>query len=150
MPLERDLALVDEGLTNVVFSLPDTLTLLVCLSLGQAETEEDDQDWRASTEPEQRALSVRGGADKCTSEDSRKQVTEDITLLQQSRDETSSRQRAVLQCSRSSIAVETAHSNTEQRSHSKELVVQYVWQKPVPNSMTMKRMLLTTNGHFRP
>jgi hypothetical protein len=26
----------------------------------------------------------------------------------------------------------------------------YVWQKPVPSSSTIKRMLLTTNGHLRP
>lgn len=53
MVLQRDSALGDEGLSDTLSCLPDFLTLLVCLRLGQAETEDDDQHRRTGTKPEQ-------------------------------------------------------------------------------------------------
>jgi len=53
VPLQRNFAFGDEGLSDIVSSFSDSLTLLVCLCLGQAETEDDYQDWGTCAEPEQ-------------------------------------------------------------------------------------------------
>lgn len=53
MLLKGDFSFGDEGLGDIVARLTDPLTLLVCLRLRQAETEDDDQKRRAGAEPEE-------------------------------------------------------------------------------------------------
>jgi hypothetical protein len=58
MLLQRNFALSQESTTNVRTSFAHLLSLNICLSLGQAKSEEDDENWRASAEPEQLAVSL--------------------------------------------------------------------------------------------
>lgn len=50
--LEGDLTLLDESFPNVVSSGTNTLALDIGISLRQAQTECNNQDWRTGSEPE--------------------------------------------------------------------------------------------------
>jgi len=51
--LECNLALIDEGLPDIVSSGADTLALDISIGLRQAQTESNDQNWWTSSEPEE-------------------------------------------------------------------------------------------------
>jgi hypothetical protein len=101
MALESNLSLGDESTSDIRASrLTNGYTLAICLCLGKAQSEQDDQNGRACTEPEERAPStVRGVVDKSTGEDYSKKVAKGITLLQHSTNDTASLFRTVFKCS---------------------------------------------------
>lgn len=100
MALESDLSFGDESTSDVRASrLTNGYTFAVCLCLGKAQSEQDDQNGRACTEPEERAPStVRGVVDKSTGEDYREKVAKGVTLLQHTTDNTASLFRTVFKC----------------------------------------------------
>ena len=124
MALEGNLSLSNEGTSNAwAARLAHSLTFAVCLCLGKAHSEQNEQYRRAGTEPEKRAPSVGSGVDKSTSEDHSKQVSEGVTLLQHSTDETTGLLRTVLKCCRGDVSVKPTHGDTEECTDGKKLVV---------------------------
>lgn len=61
MSLEGDFSFGDEGGTDVALLISDGFSFDVCLGFGEAETKDNDQDRRASTEPIERSPSMRSG-----------------------------------------------------------------------------------------
>lgn len=66
---------------------------------------------------------MRSSTNQATRKGSSQQITKSITLLQQTRNNTTRLQGTVLKGSRCSITVETTHGNTEQSTASQELLV---------------------------
>jgi hypothetical protein len=96
--LERYFSFFDEYFGGVGFFFADSLALEICVCLGEAETEYDDQDGWAGAEPEQWSPAVADGVDECAREDSGKQVSECVALLEHTGYETASEGRAVFEC----------------------------------------------------
>lgn len=53
MLLQCDLSFIHKHLCSIGSSFSNALALLIGLCFWKAETEDDDEDWRACTEPEQ-------------------------------------------------------------------------------------------------
>jgi hypothetical protein len=123
MFLERNLSFSDESSSDITTFISNENTLLVGVGLRQAKTEDDDEDRRASTEPEEWPPSMARSVDQSSSESCRKQISKCISLLQYTRDQTTRRLGTILKSSRGSISIETAHGDTEERTAGKELFV---------------------------
>lgn len=121
--LQCDLSFSDESLAKVSIGVSDSNTLVELSGLTEAETKGNDEDWWAGTEPEEWTPTVRGGADETTRESSGQKVTKGISLLEHTRDQTTSSIWAVLEGSGSSVSVKSSHGNTEKGTASKELWV---------------------------
>lgn len=77
---DSDLPLTDESATHAGSCLTHALSLLECLSLGQVQTPDDEEDGRASCEPEKWSPAVSGGVDECAGEDGCEEVTKSISV----------------------------------------------------------------------
>ncbi len=73
--------LLQEGASNVALLISNLDTSLVCLCLRKTQSEDDDQDRRASAEPVKRAPSMGSGVDKSSRKGGRQKITESIALL---------------------------------------------------------------------
>ena len=71
----------DECLADVAASGAYTLSLDEALGLRQAETEGNEEDRRASAEPEERAPTVLGSVDQATGKGYCQEIAKRITLL---------------------------------------------------------------------
>jgi len=67
--LKGDLAFGNESLANARASLANTLAFDEGIRLWETQTEDDDENWWGSSEPEEWSPSVRSGVDKGTSKD---------------------------------------------------------------------------------
>lgn len=103
--------------------LSDTLALLEGFGFRKAKAEDDEQDRRARTKPIQGSPAVARCAHKRPGKDRGKQVSEYVSNLQYSREETTSRRRTVFECSGYSVAVHASHRNAEQAAATYELMV---------------------------
>lgn len=121
--LEGDFTFSDESAGDVLSCFADTLALDESVGLREAETVDDDQDWRAGTEPEKRSPSVRSGVDEATSEDGCEEVSECVSLLEHTRDDSSCGLWTVFKSGRRGVTVQTAHRHTVERTNSEELLV---------------------------
>ena len=121
--LHRNLALREERAGQVAVLLPHEISLTVAASLRKAKSEEDNQDWRASSEPVQRAPTMAGRANQTSRERSREEIPKRIPLLKHSRYDSTSSWRTVLKRSRRSITIQTSHGNTEKSATCQELAV---------------------------
>lgn len=123
VPLQGNFSFRNKRRSNITLCLTDGHSLVKGGSLGQHESEDDDEHRRASTEPEQRAPSMGRGIDKTTSEDCSKKISKGVSLLQHTGDNTSSSWGAILEGSGGCVTVKTTHSNTKERSAAEELLV---------------------------
>lgn len=81
MALQCHFAFFDEDLGGIGFFFSNPLALEVGVCLWEAEAEDDDQDWRARTEPEQWAPCVTYGVDESACEDRSHEIAKGVTLL---------------------------------------------------------------------
>jgi hypothetical protein len=123
MPLESNLALLDESLPNIVTSSPNTLTLDIRVSLWQAQSKDDEEDRGTRAEPKERPPSMGSSVDQRAGKDSREQVPKSISLLQHTRNDSPSPFRAVFQRCGCRITVQTSHCDTEKCADREEFVV---------------------------
>lgn len=77
---DSDLSLADESATHAGSCFTHALSLLECLSLWQVQTPDDEEDGRASREPEEWSPAVSGGVDECAGEDGCEEVTKSISV----------------------------------------------------------------------
>ena len=123
MTFQRHFAFSNERPPDISTLVPDELTLLERIGFWQTETEDDEQNRRAGTEPIQRTPAVRRSIDKTPRKCCRQKVPKSVSLLQHTRNNTTCRMRAVLQSRRGGITIQTTHRDTEQRSTGQELLV---------------------------
>jgi hypothetical protein len=64
MPLQSDFSFSDESPSNITPLISNQLPLLERIGFRQAKAENDDQNRRAGTEPEEWTPSMRCGIDK--------------------------------------------------------------------------------------
>jgi len=121
--LQCDFAFSNKCCPDIALFVSDDLAFLVGFGFWQAESKDNDEDGRASTEPEEWTPSVRCGVHKTSCESSRQQVPKSIALLQHSRNQTTSFLWTIFQGCCGSITVQPAHCNSEQCSAGKELFV---------------------------
>lgn len=122
--LKRDLTLGHEGCSDTTTHLGTRLlTTTESLRLGQTQTERDDQQRRASSEPVQRTPAMRGCIDETARKGRREQIPKSITLLQQTRDNTTCFGRAILERSSRSVTVQTTHGDAKDSAAGQELLV---------------------------
>ena len=69
--LESDLAFGDECAGYASIRMSNGISLTVGLGLWQAETERNNQNWWASSEPEKRSPAMRCGVNQPSGEDRR-------------------------------------------------------------------------------
>ena len=119
--LESDFALFDKSFPDIIPSSPNSLALDIRIGLGQAESENDEEHWRARAKPEERSPPMRSRVDQCTSKHRREQVSKSISLLQHPRNDASGPRRAVFQCCGCGVAVQASHCDTEQGANGEEL-----------------------------
>ena len=100
-----------------------TLTFLEGFGFRKAKTEDDQQNRRARAKPVQRSPAVASGTHKGPGKDRCEKISEYISDLVYSREETTSRRRRILKCSGHSVAVHASHCNPEQAAASYELFV---------------------------
>lgn len=103
--------------------LSDTLALLESFGFRKAKAEDDEQNGWARTKPIQRSPTVASCAHKCPGKNRGEKISEYISNLQYSRDETTSRRRTVFECSGYSVAIHASHRNPEQATAAYELFV---------------------------
>jgi hypothetical protein len=123
MSLKCNFAFCNERLPNIALLISNGVTFNVRISFWQAETENDDQNRWAGTEPEERAPAVRSGVDKASRKSSCQKITKSVALLQHAGNDSTCLLRAILESGCSSIAVQTTHCDTEQSSACKELLI---------------------------
>ena len=103
--------------------LSDTLALQEGFGFRKAKAEDDEQNWRPGTKPIQRSPAMARCAHKCPGKDRCKKISEYVSNLQYSREETTSRKRTVFECRGYSVAVHASHRNPEQAAATYELMV---------------------------
>jgi hypothetical protein len=123
MSLDCDHSFGDESCTNVALLISDYLTFDVCICFWEAETEDNDQDRWASTEPVKRSPSMRSGINETSSKCCGEKVSKSITLLQHPRQKTTSLFRTVFEGCCGCVAIKTTHCDTEQSTTGEELFV---------------------------
>ena len=96
MLFQRNSAFSYESTSNIALRRTDSLPLSEGFGLWQAQSEDNDEDRWACTEPEQGSPAVRRGIDKTTSKHRGKEVAKSIPLLQHPAYDTSCCLRAVL------------------------------------------------------
>jgi hypothetical protein len=120
---ESNLALLDKGFADAVAGLADALALNESIRLAEEQSEDDEQDWDGTSEPEQRAPAVRSSVDERAGEGGGKQVAEGITLLKHTGDDTTSTLWAVLEGRCSNVSVQATHGNAKKRTNCQKLLI---------------------------
>ena len=122
MPFESNLAFREKrrSRTQIFSSL---LSFPESLRLRKTKPESNNKHRNSSGEPVIRSPSVRSGADEGTRKSSSKQVPKSIALLKETRDNTPSLDRAILEGCGCGIAVDTAHGDSKESTASQELLV---------------------------
>ena len=87
--VQGNLAFCDESTGYVATRFPCRIPFQIGLCLGKAQAEDDDEDRRTGTEPEQRSPAVRSRPNKGACEDRCQEISKRISLLQHSRNDTS-------------------------------------------------------------
>ena len=143
MAAKSNLALEKERLGDALAlrlgSPSNTSMLLVNGRLWEHKTEQNDQDGRASTEPEERAPAVRGRVDKTSGKGRRQEIAESVLgklvlgiwhweyfthpLLQNTTHQSTGFFREIFEGGGSSVSVQTTHCHTEKSSACKELSI---------------------------
>lgn len=124
MPPEGNLALGDERTSHTTCqAFAHLLATPVGMGLGQEISDNDEDDGRASAEPEQGSPTVRRGVDQGATEGGRKQVAKRVALLEHARDHTTGLLWAVFQRRCGDVAIQTAHCNAKEGAAGQELLV---------------------------
>ena len=175
VPLEDDLAFLEERLRNVPAGGADELALLKGLRLGQQEAGDDDEDGGTGAEPEQRTPAVRGRVDQAPREDGGQEVSKGVALLQHAGDDAAGLFGAVLERRGRGVTVQAAHGDAKEGPAGEKLRVSLREAGPLgetgsarghdsarstarsrrlPGLPTSSRIinstLLITKGHLRP
>lgn len=117
MALESDLALLEKGRGDAAADLSaDGLALSESLGLGETQTEDDDEDGRASSEPVEGSPAVGGGVDQAARERSSQQISEGVALLQETGDDTARLHGTILKGGGRCVTVQAAHGDSEESS----------------------------------
>ena len=103
--------------------MSDTLALLEGFGFGEAKAENDQQNRRAGAKPVQRSPAVASGTHKGPGKHRCKEISEYISDLVYSREETTSRRRRIFECSGHGVAIHASHCNPEQTATTYELFV---------------------------
>lgn len=120
---ESHLALLYEGLANIPLA-PACFNLgLIGFCLGEEESPDYEEDWRAGTEPKQGTPTVRRSVNEAASKGSREEIAKRVALLHDTTHQTPGLGGEVLQRRSRSIAVEPSHGNAEKCTARKELRV---------------------------
>lgn len=123
MSPEGDFAFCDKGTCDVTGGLSHGLPFTVHVRFGKAESEDDEQYRRTGGEPVIWSPAVRSGIDKRSRKDGGQEVSKSVTLLQHSGENASRVLRAVFQCRRGRISVQTTHGHAEKCSTGEKLAV---------------------------
>lgn len=113
MSLESNFAFCEEGTGEATGRVSDGITFAVDLRLREAEPEDDNQYRRTGAEPKKWSPGVLGRVDQSPREDGGQQVPKSVALLQHAREDPSGVVRAIFQCSRRRIPVQTTHRDAE-------------------------------------
>jgi len=120
-------ALAEKGAGDVVAAelsvVAKSGALLVGLSLGQDEAEEDDEHGRTRAEPEQRSPTVRGGVDESSGKGCSQEITEGVALLEDAAHETPRILGEVFNGGGGCVPVQTAHGHAEEGATCEELAI---------------------------
>ena len=81
MFLERDAAFGEEGVGYTTLGFADGIAFSVGCGFWEAQTEDDDEDWWACTEPKEGTPAVGCRIDKATGESCGEEIAERVALL---------------------------------------------------------------------
>lgn len=104
MLLERHFAFFHEHFRCVGLFFSDALALSVCVGLWEAQAEENNEDWRAGSKPEQRSPFMPDRVDEGTSENGRQEVSKGVSLLKHARYDTTCEWWTIFECCDKSAA----------------------------------------------
>ena len=123
MALQRHLTFRNECPSDISTLISNKHALFKGIGFWKAETENDDQNWRAGAKPEERAPSVRCSVHKTSRKGCGHEISKCVTLLEHTGNDTTSFLRTIFKGCSCGIAVKPTHCNTEQGSAGKKLFV---------------------------